>query len=107
LMEHAEDIACVCGVFDWDDVGSWDALYDHLAPDAAGLRQRGPGPIIAHDCRDSLLSNDSDRILAAIGCEGLTVVATADAILVVPKGRSQEVKAIVERLKTDGRDALI
>ncbi len=107
LMEHARDIACVCGAFDWDDVGSWDALYDHLDADASGLRQRGAGAIIAQDCHDSLISNDSGQVLAAIGCTGLTIVATADAILVVPKGRSQEVKVVVEQLKAAGNDALI
>jgi len=102
LMEHATDIACVCGDFAWDDVGSWDALYDHLPSDATAVRQRGSGTMITIDCADTLISNDSKQVVTAIGCQGLTIVATDDAILVVPKGRSQDVKSIVEKLKADG-----
>jgi mannose-1-phosphate guanylyltransferase len=103
LMEHAREIACVCGAFDWDDVGSWDALYDHLPVTEDGLRQRGE--VLAIDCKDSLFSNDTDKVLAAVGISGHTVVVTDDAVLVVPRGRSQDVKAVVEALKAKGLTA--
>ncbi|TVR46700.1 MAG: mannose-1-phosphate guanylyltransferase [Planctomycetota bacterium] len=105
LLEQADDIKVVTGDFDWDDVGSWDALYDHLPADEAGVIHQGE--TLAIDCRDSLLLSRSGQTIAAIGLEGLTVVATADAILVCPKGQSQEVKAIVDRLKASGPQNLL
>lgn len=99
LMEHAEDIAAVTCDFDWDDVGSWDALYDHVDPDAAGVRTRGD--VIIDDARDCLVVNDGGPTVAAVGIEGLTVVSTADAVLVVPKGASQAVKGIYNALKEE------
>jgi mannose-1-phosphate guanylyltransferase len=97
LMEKSKDIAVVTASFGWDDVGSWDSLYDHLPADAQGLIQRGE--IVALDCHDSLLVNESSATVAAVGLTGMTVVATKDAILILPKGRSQDVKQVVEALK--------
>jgi mannose-1-phosphate guanylyltransferase len=105
LMEHAKSIAVVTGRFTWDDVGSWDSLYDHLPADADGVITRGD--VIAQDCTDSLILADSGQLIAAVGLNGISVVATNDAILVIPKGRSQDVKRIVDDLKAKGRTALI
>jgi mannose-1-phosphate guanylyltransferase len=105
LMEKAKHIHVVTGDFAWDDLGSWDALYDHLPRDERGMVLQGPA--VAIDCRDSLLTSHSGQMIVGIGLDGLTVVATRDAILIVPKGRSQEVKKAVEALKERGRTDLL
>ena len=105
LMEKAVGVQVVVGDFQWDDVGAWDSLYDHTPSDPAGVRVRGD--VVAVGCRDSLLVNHGRAVLAATGLSGITVVATEDAILVLPKGAAQDVKRIVDRLKSEGRDALL
>ncbi len=105
LMEKAKTIHAVTGDFAWDDLGSWDALYDHLPKDAQGVVAQGQTLTI--DCRDSLLTSHSGQTIVGIGLDGLTVVATRDAILIVPKGRSQDVKKAVEALKEHGRNDLL
>ncbi|MFM2090443.1 MAG: hypothetical protein RLZZ127_932, partial [Planctomycetota bacterium] len=105
LMEKAQGIQVVTGHFAWDDVGSWDSLYDHADADAAGLRSRGD--VTAIDCADSLIVQDGGPAVAAVGLRGLTVVSTRDAVLVVPRGQSQRVKEIVDRLKAEGRGGLL
>jgi mannose-1-phosphate guanylyltransferase len=105
LMEKAANICVVTADFTWDDVGSWDSLYDHLPVDAQGLIARGD--VLALDCRDSLLISESGQAVVGIGLHDLTVVATKDAILIVPKGRSQQVKQVVEALKAKGRNELL
>ena len=105
LMEKSQRICVVTGAFQWDDVGSWDSLYDHLPVDAHGVISRGT--TLAVDCHDSLLVSETGQLIAGIGLQGLTVVATKDAILVVPKGRSQEVKLVVDALKAQGRSGLL
>ena len=99
LMENAKDIAVVTCDFIWDDVGSWDALYGHVEPDARGVRIRGDA--ITIDCVDSLVVNDGGPTITAVGVEGLTVVRTADAIRGVPKGKSQAVKALYRQLQDE------
>jgi mannose-1-phosphate guanylyltransferase len=105
LMEKAKDIRVVTGAFTWDDVGSWDSLYDHLPLDQAGNALRGT--VVAEGCRHSLLVAESGQTVTAVGLEGITVVATRDAVLVMPKGQGQEVKKIVDRLKAEGRGNLL
>lgn len=105
LMEKAADIAVITGDFTWDDLGSWDALYDHLPADAAGVRAHGD--CLGLDCHDSLLANYGPQVVVGIGLDGVTVVATPDAVLVVPKGQSQRVKEAVEALKARGRGGLL
>jgi mannose-1-phosphate guanylyltransferase len=101
LMEPAAaagDVAVVTATFAWDDVGAWDALYDHLPADAQGVITRGE--VLAIDCADSLVVNHSRLVVAGVGLVGLSVVVTDDAVLILPKGRSQEVKQVVNALAT-------
>ncbi|GHT98848.1 mannose-1-phosphate guanylyltransferase/mannose-6-phosphate isomerase [Betaproteobacteria bacterium] len=81
----------------WSDVGAWDALWAVLPKDEAG--NVGRGDVLFEDSRDTLVYA-GHRLVAAVGCTELVVVETADAVLVVPKSRTQEVKKVVERLKT-------
>lgn len=105
LMEHATDIKVLKAPFAWDDVGSWDALYDHLDADAEGVIKRGEQ--ITLDCSNSMLLNESSHMLAAIGLQDTSVIVTDDAVLVCARGASQSVKAVYEQLKAEQRDALL
>jgi mannose-1-phosphate guanylyltransferase len=105
LMEKSQSICVVTGTYLWDDVGSWDSLYDHLPADSHGVISRGS--TLTVDCHDSLLMSETGQLIAGIGLSGLSVIATKDAILVVPKGRSQEVKQVVDALKAQGRGELL
>jgi mannose-1-phosphate guanylyltransferase len=55
----------------------------------------------------TFVDSGAGRMVAVIGLEDIIVVDTPDALLVVKRGRSQEVKAIVEALKKSGRDDLL
>jgi mannose-1-phosphate guanylyltransferase len=104
VMEKLDGILSVpldCG---WDDLGSWSALYDVLPPDAGGNRLRGD--VVSVDARDNLLVADAGTV-AVLGVEGLVVVRTADAVLVVPRERAQEVRRLVDRLAAAGRTDLL
>ena len=105
LMEKAANICVVTADFQWDDVGSWDSLYDHLPKDAQGIISRGD--VLTLDCKDSLIMSDTAQVVAGIGLSNLSVVVTKDAILIVPKGRSQQVKQVVDALKAKGRAELL
>jgi mannose-1-phosphate guanylyltransferase len=105
LMERAANITVVTGAFTWDDLGAWDALYDHLPLDPRGVGVRGDA--IAIDCKDSLLVGEGGLLVAGIGLDRITVVATRDAVLVVPRGKSQLVKQVIEAVKARGRGDLL
>jgi mannose-1-phosphate guanylyltransferase len=104
VMEKLDEIATLpldCG---WSDLGSWEALAEVLPADAAG--NAAHGEVVTVDTRDSLLWSDQGTV-AVLGLEGVVVVRTGDAVLVMPKSRSQEVRALVEALRARGREDLL
>lgn len=104
LMEKLDDLGTLpldCG---WSDLGSWEALAEVLPPDAAGNAARGDS--VALDAAGNLLLADAGTV-AVLGVRDLVVVRTADAVLVLPKERSQEVRRIVAELAARGRDDLL
>ena len=94
VMEKIDRAAVAPVRMGWSDIGSWDALYDFLAKDADG--NAAAGEVIAIDSGGSLIRTTGPRI-AAIGVEDLIILATPEAVLVVPRGQSQRVKEAAER----------
>lgn len=104
VMERLEGLTALpldCG---WSDLGSWEAFDEILPADEAGNSQRGD--VVAIDCRNSLLWSECGTV-AAIGVSDLVVVRTGDAVLVMPRERSQEVRRIVDELRARDRDDLV
>ncbi len=99
LVEKMERIAVVQATFDWDDLGSWEALYRLGAKDQAGCLVQGD--VLALDCRDSLLVSRGGK-LAVTGMRDVIVVQTRDATLVCPLSRVQGVKDVVAALRAQG-----
>lgn len=100
VMEKTDRAAVVPLAAGWSDVGSWAALQDALAADAAGNVVRGD--VFAEDSRNCLLYS-TDRLVAAVGLDGHVVIETKDAVMVAPKSRVQDVKRLVDRMKQAGR----
>jgi len=90
-----------CG---WSDLGSWEALAEVLPADRDG--NVAHGEVVALESSRNLLWADQGTI-AVLGIDDLVVVRTGDAVLVMRKERSQEVRAIVDRLRADGREDLL
>ncbi len=84
----------------WNDLGAWEAVWQVGEKDSAGNVTRGDA--LLSNCRNTLVHAGS-RLVAAVGVENVMVVETPDAVLVIDRARSQEVKAIVERLQKEGR----
>ncbi|MGE0430537.1 MAG: mannose-1-phosphate guanylyltransferase/mannose-6-phosphate isomerase [Hydrogenophaga sp.] len=85
----------------WSDVGSWSSLWEVSPRDVHGNVTRGD--VCAIDCKDNLIFAQS-KLVAAVGCEDLVIVETPDAVMVAPKARAQDVKAIVDWLAAQGRE---
>jgi mannose-1-phosphate guanylyltransferase/mannose-6-phosphate isomerase len=96
VMEKSRNVAVVRSTFDWNDIGSWNAVGDLTAADSNGNRLCGETVLVdTHDC---YIQSDG-RVVAAVGVSGLIVVDTPDALLVSDKSRAQEVKSVVSQLK--------
>jgi mannose-1-phosphate guanylyltransferase len=98
VMEKAENVLVIPAEFGWSDVGSWDALWEISAKDAAGNAQTGEGSAIFENTKDSLVYSPK-KLVALVGMQDVIVVETKDALLICKKGQSQDVKKIVDALE--------
>ena len=100
VMEKTAEAVVIPLDAGWSDVGSWSALWEVGTTDRDGNVVRGD--VLTHESRNCYL-HASGRMVAAVGLEDHVVVETADAVLVARRDRAQEVKAIVDQLKAQGR----
>lgn len=110
IMEGASEVAVIpADGLQWSDIGSWESLLEVLAPDEAGNVVVG-GEHLGLGTTGSLIhaSNGARRLIATIGVSNLVIVDTGDVLLVCPRERSQDVRAVVEALKkrADGEEYL-
>jgi mannose-1-phosphate guanylyltransferase len=105
VIEHADNVAgLACDEFGWNDVGSWDAVYELMAHDSN-----------ANAARSELLCNDSrgnyidcgPKLVALLGVKDLIIVDTPDALLVADRSRAQQVGDIVRLLERNKREELL
>ncbi|ABA88528.1 mannose-1-phosphate guanylyltransferase and mannose-6-phosphate isomerase [Syntrophotalea carbinolica DSM 2380] len=88
----------------WNDVGSWDALWAMASPDGNG--DVVIGDVVRKDTRNSYF-RATTRLLAAVGVEGVVVVETDDSVLVCSKDRVQDIKSVVDELRSKNRDEVV
>jgi mannose-1-phosphate guanylyltransferase len=104
VMEKAKRIAVVPGDFGWNDVGSWQVTWEMSEKDAEGNSL--PAGTVAVDAKNNLVrdltSGAARKRWALVGVSDLVVVETDDAVLVVPRDRAQDVRAVVDALAKRG-----
>jgi mannose-1-phosphate guanylyltransferase/mannose-6-phosphate isomerase len=101
VMEKTADAMVVPVAMGWNDVGSWSALWDVGAKDAAGNVVLGD--VMVEDVRNSYLRSDDGKLVAVLGLDDIVLVVTDDAVLATSRARAQDVKRLVERLKLANR----
>lgn len=89
LMERSDNVYAVEATFDWDDLGSWDALPRSMGVDESGCTIQGP--VRAVESTGCIVSTQKQRV-NLLGLKDLVVVVTEDEVMVLPKERAQEVK---------------
>ncbi len=105
IMEHAQRVAVIpVHELQWNDVGSWNSLFEVLEPDQDG------NVILAHkrlnlEGKGILLNTNGQKKLAVtVGVENLVVVDTGDVLLICSKEKAQDIRQIVQLLKDQGLD---
>ena len=103
IMEKAEKKAVIPVEFGWSDVGSWEALYDILDKDIDGNILKAEN--ITMYSKNNLVM--SKKFVSLIGINNVALIETDNAILLVDISKTQDVKKIVDVLKTQKRDDLL
>ena len=103
VMEKTDAAVMVPLDANWNDVGSWSALWEVSDGDAQGnVFKKGEGDVMALDTEDCYVQADR-KLIATVGLKDLIVVETDDAIMVAHKDRVQDVKKVVADLKKSDR----
>ena len=90
---------------EWNDVGSWNAVYELLPRDADGNALRAAEVLSHHSSRNYV--DAEGKLVALLGVEDLIVVDTKDALLVAARSRAQDVGKIVKALEQKKREDLL
>lgn len=93
VMERTDKIKVVPSYFDWSDMGSFQAIYDFIAPNDARKSS-------------SNLSLNTSKHVEFVGVENLILVETDDAILILNRNNAQDVKKVYERLEIENPNYL-
>ncbi len=100
VMEKSANVAVIPAVLDWNDIGSWDALFDLRGGRTA---ENYHDSTIAIDSPNTLVVGNTGRLVATVGMENCIIVDTDDALLVIGKGKGQKIREVTEQLRKQGR----
>lgn len=103
IMERAANVLTVPASMGWSDLGSWEAVAEHLPEQPGGV---GVGDIVAVDAQDNVV-HAPGKTVALLGVSGLVVVDTGDALLVCPKDQAQRVRELHAALLEQGKEGLL
>jgi mannose-1-phosphate guanylyltransferase len=109
VAEPAAEAGCVVVVpaeFDWDDIGDFDSLATQLGTGQSATTVLGDADLVRAVDASGLVVPRAGRMVAVVGLDDVVVVDTPDALLVTTRARAQQVKAVVESLRSDGRTDL-
>ncbi len=96
IAERSSNVITIPLSIYWNDVGSWDSIYDYMNKDDNGNVKIGDCETV--DCSNSFIMSN-DRLLTCVGLEDTIVVETDDVIMVSKRGETQKVKDVVDKLK--------
>ena len=101
IMEHSKQIALIPSNFYWTDLGSWDALAEIFPKDQKG--NISSANVLHHDSQGVCVFNWGSRLISTIGLKDVVIADTPDALLVCDRSKTQDVKKLVEKLKSLNR----
>lgn len=105
VLERARRVAIIPVDIGWSDVGDWSTLAELSG--AQGTENVIQAEHVGVDTRRTLVYSDNGRLIATVGLEDFVVVDTGDALLIAPRGRAQDVKKIVDELRSRERADLL
>jgi mannose-1-phosphate guanylyltransferase len=108
IMENARNVAVIPAQdLRWNDVGSWEALYDLLPADEKGNIVEGSDHLLLNTRGTIVYCAGKPRQIVTIGVEDLIIVDTGDVLLVCGRDQAQVVRQAVKSLRESGRTDLI
>ena len=99
VMEKHKDVKVVPAQFDWNDLGTWGSLYDKLTKDSdknAVVNAR----VVTQDASGNMIRTFDDKVVVVDGLQDYIIVETQDALVIVPKSKEQDIKALRQAVQS-------
>lgn len=106
IMEKATNVYVKSADLGWSDLGSWKALYEVSPKNQEGNVTQN-SKVITYDCKDSIIAVNGDKIVVASGLEGYIVAENDNALMICPISEEQQIKHIVNDVKSRFGDKYI
>jgi mannose-1-phosphate guanylyltransferase len=106
IMEGAQNVYTVPSDFGWSDLGTWNSLHAESEKDAHNNVLHGTD-IHIYESQNSMIRVPNDKLVVIKGLDDFIVIDEGDVLLICPKNREQEIKAITQDLKRDGKQAFL
>ncbi len=102
IMEQADSVSAVEGVFQWDDIGSWESLTRINASDDKNNTVVGD-KVYLSESSNTIVANQSNHTVAVIGAEDMLVVTVEDTTMVIHRDKLPEIKKYITEIKSDNK----
>jgi mannose-1-phosphate guanylyltransferase len=96
VMEKSENVAVVPVTFEWNDLGSWDALEEVISAKEGNCFIKDPQKSFVEDSQGNIILSQSTKNISLLGVSDLVIIENGDHLVVFPKSRAQEIKKIRE-----------
>lgn len=95
VMEKADNVYCIEGNFEWDDIGTWKSLQKHMDKSD---QSANPENVITENCKETFIqSQNKDKKIVAIGLEDYLIVDMDDLLFIAPKGNEAKLHAYLDK----------
>ena len=99
IIEKAENVYVIPSEFGWSDLGTWGSLYENADKDKGGNALVGKRTILS-DSQNCVVHMPNDKLAVIHGLDGFIVVESDGILLICKKEQEQEIRQLVNRVKT-------
>ncbi|MCF7568932.1 mannose-1-phosphate guanylyltransferase [Sabulilitoribacter arenilitoris] len=105
IMEKSNNVFVIAAEFDWNDLGTWGSLYDKLDKDKSGnavVNSR----TLTEDASGNMIRTKNDKVVVVDGLKDYIIVDKDEVLLIYPKSKEQDIKKVLQKVKTTYGDHL-
>ncbi|OYU79538.1 MAG: mannose-1-phosphate guanylyltransferase [Flavobacterium sp. BFFFF1] len=100
VMENADNVYVLPASFDWNDLGTWGSLHEKLPKDSFNNAVVN-AKVVLENASNNIIRTDNQKLIVIDGLDDYIIVDRKDVLLIYPKGKEQDIKAIVAKIKAD------
>ncbi len=99
IMEKSDSVFVVAAEFDWNDLGTWGSLYDKLDKDETGNAVVN-AKTLTEDASGNMIRSNKDKVVVVDGLQDYIIVDKEEVLLIYPKTKEQDIKKVLQSVKT-------